>query len=180
MMFYSELLKVNDQNDTKIGLSRMTLYQSRKVIIVVINFALAINPAHAEYWCKAIALRNTHYNDHPEIIIKKDTEDTFTSDYGNDLCQHGGYCVKRQDFKLIDCDYHLNPIRSKAEPIALRYSDVSDTLVNMGLCSLCAKNAASWYIKHPLSKTGKLVKAALEGNPEAKKKLIEDTPQFLY
>jgi hypothetical protein len=141
----------------------------------------SVMPAYAEYWCKAVALRDTHYNESPETLIRKGQVESFTTDDGADLCQHGGYCVKRHDFRLIDCDAHLRPMRTKANAGEVRYSDIDDTLLSIGLCSACAGNAAAWYIGRPSSPTGMLVKAALEGNPLAKQKLQEmDIPTYPY
>lgn len=143
-------------------------------------FCAVATPANAEYWCSAVALRNTHYVETPEPLIRKGQKVEFTTDNGAELCQHGGYCAKRRDFKLLDCDAHLNPIRSKADPASVRHSDIEDTLLNMGLCSACADNAAAWYLRKPMSPTGRLVKSALEGNPVAKRKLQGDIPNFPY
>lgn len=158
----------------------MLIVRTILVLFTFLNFAL---PAFAEYWCKAQAIRNTHYNESPGTLIKKGQIVSFTSDYGVDLCQHGGWCVKRKDLKLIDCDYHLNPIRSKADPKNVRHSDIEDTLLSFGLCSACADNAAAWYIRRPSSPTAKLVRSALEGNPIAKQKLQsgwDNIPNFPY
>ena len=142
-----------------------------KSIVIAILISAVATPAYAEYWCKAVALRDTHYIETPDTLIRRGQVESFTTDNGADLCQHGGYCVKRRDFRLIDCDAHLNPIRTKANAGDARYSDIEDTLVAMGLCNACAANAASWYTYRPSSPTGMLVKAALEGNPVAKQKL---------
>jgi len=149
-------------------------------IVIGVLISAFVMPAYAEYWCKAVALRDTHYNESPETLIRKGKVVSFTTDNGADLCQHGGYCVKRRDFRLVDCDAHLNPIRTKANPANVRHSDIEDTLLAMGLCSACADNAAAWYIRRPSSPTGKLVKAALEGNPLAKRKLQDDIPNYPY
>ena len=155
----------------------------RKKILVPIMVLFFTSPVFAEYWCKAVALRNTYYNESPGTLIRKGQIISFTSDYGSDLCQHGGWCVKRKDLKLLDCDYHLNPIRTKADPTNVRHSDIEDTLLSMGLCSACADNAAAWYIRRPSSSTAKLVRSALEGNPIAKRKLQsgwDNIPNFPY
>jgi hypothetical protein len=144
-----------------------------KSIVLAVLISAVVTPSYAEYWCKAVALRDTQYNESPETLIRKGQVESFTTDNGADLCQHGGYCVKRRDFRLLDCDSHLNPIRTKANAGNVRYSDIDDTLLAMGLCSACAGNAAAWYTYRPSSPTGQLVKAALEGSPLAKRKLQE-------
>jgi hypothetical protein len=144
-----------------------------KTTILAILISALVTPAYAEYWCKAVALRDTHYNESPETLIRKGQVESFSTDEGADLCQHGGYCVKRRDFRLLDCDANLRPIRAQANAGEARYSDIEDTLVSMGLCNACAGNAAAWYTRLPSSPTGRLVRAALEGNPLARQKLLE-------
>jgi hypothetical protein len=144
-----------------------------KTTILAILISALVTPAYAEYWCKAVALRDTHYNESPETLIRKGQVESFSTDEGADLCQHGGYCVKRRDFRLLDCDVNLRPIRTQGNAEEARYSDIEDTLVSMGLCNACAGNAAAWYTHLALSPTGRLVKAALEGNPLARQKLQE-------
>jgi hypothetical protein len=154
----------------------------KRLLVAILIYAF-VTPSYAEYWCKALALRDTHYNESTDTLIRKGQVEAFTTDNGPDLCQHGGYCVKRRDFRLLDCDVHLNPIRTKANTEDVRYSDIENTLVEMGLCNACAGNAASWYIYRPSSPTGQLVKAALEGNPLAKQKLQQDwdsIPNYPY
>jgi len=150
----------------------------KKAIFIIILINIIINPVRAEYWCKALALRDTHYNEDVRTRIKKGATVQFSSHFGDNLCQHGGYCAKRYDFRLIDCDNHLRPIRTRNNAQAARFSDVEDTLIGLGLCTACASNATAWYIHLPSSRTGKQVKAALEGNPFAIQQLRANVPQY--
>ena len=55
---------------------------------------------------------------------------------------------------------------------ALRASDVEATLMDrFGLCHACAGNAAYHYVREPSSACGRLVRSALEGDPEAAQRL---------
>ena len=72
-----------------------------KSIVIAILVSAVVAPAHAEYWCKAVALRDTHYNESPETLIRKGQVESFTTDNGADLCQHGGDCAKRRDFRSL-------------------------------------------------------------------------------
>ena len=51
------------------------------------------------------------------------------------------------------------------------YGDSRKKFADMGACSACADNIAQYYTKKPDSPCGKLAKQALDGNPEAIKKV---------
>ena len=95
-----------------------------KSVVIAILISAFVTPAYAEYWCKAVALRDTRYNESPETVTRIGQVESFTTDNSPDLCQHGGYCAKRRDFRRPDCDAHLNPIRTKANAGDVRYSDI--------------------------------------------------------
>jgi hypothetical protein len=63
--------------------------------------------------------------------------------------------------------------RSKNSQADLKYNDLTNTLLTMGLCNACAGNAAQYYLQKPSSECGLLVKSALEGDPASKEKLLE-------
>jgi hypothetical protein len=117
------------------------------------------------------------------------------------FCSHGGYCYpthvyisgKRVEaLKLTNCkigkvsDYNdfpdetfyvIDVDRLKNSPKDLRFDDVENKFLEMGLCSACADNVAQFYIKEPKSRCAKLAKQALEGNPEATEKLL-NSPDY--
>ena len=71
---------------------------------------------------------------------------------------------------IVIYDTVLN--RSATNQTALRASDVEGTLIDrFGLCHACAGNAAYHYVREPNSACGRLVRAALEGDPVATKRL---------
>lgn len=106
-----------------------------------------------------------------------------------EFCQHGGYCYPEtitingkteKSLKLTNCTinkkesedadtefWSLNVIRSNISSEKLRFSDIENKLSGMGMCNSCADNATQYYIHKPDSKCGKIVKSALEGNPDA-------------
>jgi hypothetical protein len=66
--------------------------------------------------------------------------------------------------------------------IGKSYGYSKEKFLEMGACSACADNIAQYYTRKPESPCGKLAKSALEGNPDAIKKLIEfpDYCQWKY
>lgn len=116
------------------------------------------------------------------------------------FCSHGGYCYPiriqvggdlLEALRLTNCRvadnlpafdegtylvYEVEPIRTKIPPALLRYDDLDNRLLAMGLCSACADNIAQYYLKQPNSQCAKLARSALEGNPEAAQALQENPP----
>jgi len=119
------------------------------------------------------------------------------------FCSHGGYCYPThievggdllEALKLTNCrvadkpeppvyregpdiTYSVEPIRSKIPRALLKYDDLDNKLLEMGLCSACADNVAQYYLKQPSSQCAKLAKSALEGDPEALRTL-QDAPSY--
>ena len=111
------------------------------------------------------------------------------------ICSHGGGCYSafvtvngkatrsirmdncRVNFARSETSYgetifYVDVDRRLNSPTKLRFNDVNDSLLNMGLCSACAGTAANAYVKRPSSPCGQLTRSALEGNPLARRKLI--------
>jgi hypothetical protein len=57
------------------------------------------------------------------------------------------------------------------------YGSSKEKFLKMGACSACADNIAQYYTKKPDSPCGKLAKMALEGNPDAIRKIV-DFPDY--
>ncbi len=109
------------------------------------------------------------------------------------FCSHGGYCYPRylvkngqkvEALRLTNCKigsvetailgidddtitYDVDVDRSKNSAADLKEDDVDNALLNIGMCSACAGNAADIYIKHPESKCGATVGKALAGDEAA-------------
>lgn len=140
----------------------------------------------------------------PDIIIHKGEIYDEISVYQEDpqtgmgsFCEHGGGCVDRyvirngvkvEALRLQNCtirkvanpgpndyDFELVLDRSKVDPTTLRYTDIDDRLLQLGLCNACADNVADEYIHHPQSACSQLVRSALEGNPDAAEELSPDS-----
>lgn len=143
--------------------------------------------------CKAIALRDVPAVEAPDTILKKGDLDTAITQYRvsktgrASFCSHGGYCYPAAGLKLLNCKvgakgdfddpddvfYEVDVIRSKVPPALLRYDDLDNKLLSMGMCSACASNAADTYLKRPNSPCGRTVRSALEGSPVATKALTD-------
>ena len=111
------------------------------------------------------------------------------------ICSHGGGCYpatvviggrRVPTLRMLNCSWDMaHPGRYGDETIyssvvdrrrnsarALREDDVDNALLEMGLCSACAGNAAAWYARRPTSPCGIRVRQALEGNPIARRRLL--------
>lgn len=166
-------------------------------------FLTASAASQAADICEAIALRDVPAIESPTSILTRGEHDTAITQYRVDkktgvtsFCSHGGYCYpthviangqKVEALRLTNCKiakrspynapdeitYDVDVIRSKVPAVTLKYDDLDNRLLEMGLCSACAANAASFYIKKPNSACAQLTKKALEGNPIAAEKLRE-------
>jgi hypothetical protein len=172
--------------------------------ISALSLVAGTSSSQASNICKAIALRDVRAIESPKSIIKRGQYDGSITQYVVDkktgetsFCSHGGYCYpthviengkKLEALRLTNCKvgnrsssgnpdgsiYDLEPIRSKIPPIELKIADVTDRLIQIGLCSACASNAASLYVTEPASRCAQFTKKALEGDPIATKTLTAD------
>lgn len=110
------------------------------------------------------------------------------------FCSHGGGCYPRylikdgkkvEALRLTNCKigaaepaiaglsddgtvtYDIEVDRSKNSAAALKADDVDNALLNLGMCSACAGNAAYLYIHSPASECGSKVADALAGDKSA-------------
>ncbi len=149
--------------------------------------------------CEAVALRDTTITeDFPYALKHGQTIDAVTQYNINkttgvaSLCSHGGGCYPAEALNLTNCtvnkskpnfedayevSYSLDVIRSKVPPAILRQNDVELKLLELGMCNVCADNAAAFYVKMPASRCAKLVLQALEGDPAAIAEL-KDAPDY--
>jgi hypothetical protein len=154
-------------------------------------------PSRAGDLCEAIALRDLPAVEAPAAILKKGEHHEQITQYRVNkktgeaiLCAHGGNCYpatvtengKRvETLHLTNCKvgardpfddpdevfYSVDIIRSKIPPAQLRVDDLDNRLLDLGLCSACAGNAAYLYFNKPTSRCAKLTGRALKGNREA-------------
>ncbi len=178
-----------------------------KWILGVSLLLFGADGAQAADICKAVALRDVAAIDNPSSMLAKGEYDTAVTQYrvetatGNDsICSHGGYCYpvhvtiggKRVEaLRLTNCKagtkaysvedgmrmYEVDVIRSAVAAKDLRYDDLDNKLLSMGLCSACASNTATMYLEKPKSKCATVTRRALEGDPGAVKAL-QDEPAF--
>jgi hypothetical protein len=150
--------------------------------------------------CKAIALRDVAAVEAPDSVLPRGVYDEAITQYrvnkrtgATTFCSHGGYCYpthirlngqKVEVLRLINCAigarnyedsdeiyYSLEVLRSRNSPAALRYNDLDDKFLELGLCSACADNVTRFYIEKPSSPCARLAKQALEGNAESADRL---------
>jgi hypothetical protein len=161
-------------------------------------------PAFSDDICEAVALRPVPAVDNPDAVLKPGQIVRAVSQYRVSkkdklvtLCSHGGNCYPikimengalvealrltncRVGKRLTDDDpddyyYDLVVIRSKVSPVALKVDDLDNKLLDLGLCTACAHNAAYLAVHQPRSRCAALVKRALGGDQIAVKALTVD------
>jgi hypothetical protein len=144
--------------------------------------------------------------DSTSVIKKGGLDDSITEYRVNkrtgqtSFCSHGGYCYPTriqvggdllETLRLTNCRvvekqpaftddeflvYEVEPIRTKVSPALLRYDDLDNRFLQLGLCSACADNVTQFYMNQPASRCASLARAALEGNPDALRTLQSDPP----
>lgn len=156
-------------------------------------------PAHAEDSCKALVLRDVAAVENPTSFLKRGSYYDVITQYRVNrktglaiFCSHGGYCYPAKAMRLTNCKvgkaeptdnsdadiyYDVDIIRSKWSPADLRLEDLTNKLIEMGLCNACAQNVAHLYFAKPSSKCALLTKKAVEGDQVALSKLA-DFPNY--
>ena len=156
---------------------------------------------HAADLCKGTALRD-FANDGGGYTFKRGERIEAITQYvvrgrGDSYCSHGGGCYPAHvvvggrrvpTLALTNCsvDRH-NPERAGGEtmyPLVvdprrntafdLKYDRTDNALLDLGLCSACASNAAYAYVRRPRSTCGRTVGMALAGNKRARRDLAGD------
>lgn len=177
-------------------------------IILAAVVAFLPSVALANDICRAVALRDVAAIQAPDSVISRGGYDNAITQYNVNkqtkmasFCSHGGYCYpthvyingqKQEALRLVNCkvgvkafedaeevSYAVDIDRARNSAATLRESDVSQRLLDMGLCSACASNVTAFYVRKPNSACGRLAKQALEGNPAAADKLKED-PSYCH
>lgn len=173
------------------------------IAIACVLFIRSFTIAAAADICEALVLRDVPAIEDPNSILKKGTIDGQVTEYQvnkltgqTSLCSHGGYCYPMrieldgafvEALKLTNCRivgvrsyddgenliYEVDPIRSIIPPDLLRYDDLDNKFLNLGLCSACAKNVTKYYLSQPKSQCAQLARLALEGNHEALDTLLQ-------
>jgi hypothetical protein len=168
----------------------------RKYLLATVA-ALAIvgsGSARAADICKAVALHDVPAVGNPSWILKRGAFDTAITGYHvnrqtgeRTFCSHGGSCYPTESLRLTNCKvgahyetydnediYDVDVIRSAVSPRQLKMDDVDNRMLELGLCSACAGNAAYFYVNRPASNCARIIREALENNPNAIRALKEN------
>jgi hypothetical protein len=175
--------------------------------VAMTGMIVIVGRSNAADVCEAIALRNVPAIENPSSVLKAGDFDTAITQYRvnkktgqTSFCSHGGYCYPThtvvngrnvEALRLTNCKvgkrdpyddtddvlYSVDVVRTKVAPERLRIDDVDSRLLELGLCSACAGNAAYFYVKRAASPCANLVRQTLEGNPDALKRLAGN-PEF--
>jgi hypothetical protein len=157
--------------------------------------------AFASELCTASVLHDVAARENPGSILHRGETRRYITQFVRDrngtfFCSHGGFCYPTDAIidgqrveaqHLLDCSidlahpdrmgdemiYPLSVDRSRAAPIDLRQYDVENQVTSLGLHGASAQYAAEAYVRRPTSLCGVLVRNALEGNPVARRRLIE-------
>jgi len=168
---------------------------------------IAASSSSGSDMCSAVALFRVSAIGNPDNALAPGDIDSSITQYvvsnrtgEASFCSHGGSCNPRYISKngrmtealhlencrigaksFVDAEdttYNVDLDRSKNSPAALKYSDVTNALSNMGLCSACAGNATQYYIQEPDSECGVLVKRALQGDVDSRAHLTAVFPAY--
>lgn len=155
---------------------------------------ISAGSARAADVCEAVALHDVPAVENPSSILRRGALDTAVTGYHvnretgeRTFCSHGGYCYPAEALRLTNCKvgahyetydnetiYDVDVIRSAVSPRRLKIDDVDNRMLELGLCSACAGNAAYFYVNRPASKCARIVREALENNPNANAALKEE------
>ena len=167
-------------------------------ILTIAGFSLITSsPAHAEDLCRAKALRDVSPMSGGGYVIPQGSYVTAVTQYIVDdrtgermFCSHGGGCYPEYvtvdgrgemlALELENCAigpksadgfYSVEVDRTLNSSAELRFNDIEDQLISFGMALAPADNAARHYVNNPEGECGRLVRNALEGNPEARRTL---------
>jgi len=176
----------------------------RKICLSVLLLAAGIPHAWAADLCRAVVLHDVHAIEAPGSVLRRGEYDTAITQYSvakatgvAAFCSHGGHCYpthvveggrRIEALRLTNCRvgasvayedseetiYALDVIRSAVAPNDLKVDDLDNRLIELGLCSACAGNAAWLYVHAPNSRCAQVTRKALEGNPDALAELKAD------
>ena len=163
--------------------------------------------ASAADLCEAIALRDVSPTSGGDYVVTEGrtigavtqfVKGRYDEGY---FCTHGGGCYPRtvslngevdvEAVKLTNCEvgsvisqdeeevvYSVDVVRSMNSPSDLRFDDIENTLIDFGMGMAPADNAARHYVENPSGECAKLVRSALEGNPDSRNALVNGPPEI--
>ncbi len=169
-------------------------YRGRSRVVVftaVFSSLVLINLAFAEISCRDLKYGTPRYQDKMDELAKRARlPDNYWSRYHESVVS----ALCSGDTKTVDSLIDNGFVKAnEAQGIAKvlgktyrakqrsetgkSYGYSKEKFLEMGACNACADNIAQYYTKKPNSPCGKLAKQALEGNPDAIKKLV-DFPEY--
>lgn len=171
-------------------------------MFLLLFFVLCTGTAQAMDLCKAAVLVDVPSFGSPSSIVfrKGETMDAITQ-YNvekatgeTSFCAHGGSCCpthvtlngkKVEALKLLNCTIgsvawededtisrSVNVDRENNSAADLRRYDLENKLLEMGLCTACADNVATYFMTKPDSHCARLARKALQGNTNAVQQLV--------
>lgn len=165
-------------------------YSSRSSVVVLSAIILSlvlINLAFAEISCVDLKYGKPNYHENMDELAKRaGLPDNYWNRYHESvvsaLCSgdtkevdnllDNGY-VKTKEVQGIAKVLGKTYKTKQRSETGKSYGYSKEKFLEMGACSACADNIAQYYTKKPNSTCGKLAKQALEGNPDAIKKLAQ-------
>ncbi|SPF42602.1 conserved exported hypothetical protein [Syntrophobacter sp. SbD1] len=157
------------------------------VFLSAIIFSLVlINLAFAEMSCVDLKYGNPNYHEKMDELAKRaGLPDSYWSRYHESVVSALCSGDTKEVNNLIDNGYvkaievqgiakvlgKTYKTKQRSET-GKRYGYSKEKFMEMGACSACADNITQYYTKKPGSPCGKLAKQALEGNPDAIRKLV--------
>jgi hypothetical protein len=180
----SDALSLKEETRRNTMLLRNEIFAA--VLAAIITGLVLAGSALAQLSCNDVKYGNPDYNEKmDELAERAKLPENYWSRYHEDvvrdLCSgntkdidgliDGGFVKPReaQDIARVLGKTYMPKKRSES---GKRYGDARKRFSEMGACGACADNIAQYYTKKPDSPCGKLAKRALEGNPDAIKKLV--------
>lgn len=166
------------------------------ILVMIVASLVPADSAFAGLSCRDVHRDNPNYHDNMDTLAERaKLPDSYWNRYHEDVVRALCSGNAKDIDGLVDAGF-MKP--GEAQTIAKslgktyqpkkrseagkRYGDSRKNFVEMGACSACADNIAQHYTKKPNSPCGRLAMQALEGNPEAIKKLVAfpDYCQWTY
>jgi hypothetical protein len=151
--------------------------KSTLTIAALVTIVLSTTASAADS-CKAVAIRDVPAIEEPSSIWHKGQVGMVTGFSKGVAFQHGGYSYRASALRLLNCirigdDVVLDTRKNSRKTLTSDHID--DRLLEAGLCSACAGNAAELYASgHAPAKYRALIKRAMTGDQRAVDTLNND------
>ena len=157
------------------------------VLAAVLSGPVPVSSAFAQLSCSDVKYGSPDYSEKmDELAERAKLPDNYWNRYHEsavrDLCSgnikdvdalvDGGFVKPREAQNIARVLGKAYKPKQRTET-GKSYEYARKKFLDMGACNACADNIAQHYTKKPDSACGKLAKQALDGNPEAAKKVAE-------